>query len=242
MIKRSNVYQNDFSYPLARILNISSKGLDKRASVELKKEGSSPLLEKIAELEPKEGHTPVLMVPMGAQEVYGPNRNADGWPRQKCVKYAKNGKKVVIDSGLIENHPTFVTNAYIYKEHNNKDPKQASGIIALSNYNPKVDRVEVVSQVDSDKWAEELGVIEKYGMTGVSMAANVSEDLCSICGNSAKSPSDYCSHIKLAKNSVLSDGSQVIMVNNNPTFIDLSGVKEPADRIGYGLGTVSVQV
>ncbi len=218
------------------IINLSSKGVDKgwfqkRASI---------LVETASTLKPRKGKTAMYMIPMGAYEFYAANRNADGWPERKCTKVAHNGTLIDISSGLIERHPTFVSDAHIYKEHKNKDPKLASGEIALSEYNPVMHRVEIISFVDNDKWDSEIQKVASGNNQEISMAANVSGDYCSFCGNYATEPTEYCQHIKFYKNAILDDGHLVNMVNNAPTFIDCSGVGINADRNGYAVGIIDL--
>jgi len=223
-----------------RTLKVASTGLDFLDKKRLKKQGSS-LLSKIAKLEPKKGKVPLFIVPMGAYEYYSSNRNGDAWFEKQCTKYTYNGDRIDIKEGLIERHPTFVTHAKMYTEHDNKDPKKASGEIVLSDYNTKMGRVEVVSYVDEDTWEEELNDIDNGKNTGVSMAANVDLDYCSVCSNKAASANDYCYHIKFMTNAILDDGHVVCMWNETPTFIDISRVKEPADRLGVGLARLTIK-
>ena len=67
----------------------------------------------------------------------------------------------------------------------------------------------------------------------------VAFDICSICGNKAKKSSDYCDHIRHHKKEVFPDGKQAYMINENPTFFDISIVRHRADRIAYVLDKVA---
>ena len=219
------------------ILALSSKGVDKgwfqkRASI---------LLDKVSSLEPRKNMTAIYAIPMGSMECYGPNRNADGWPRGECIKYANlNGKKITISAGLMDKYATFVTNGHVFKEHNNTDPKLASGEIVLSEWNPAMERIETISFVNNDEWDSELNKIASGTNHPVSMAAKVNFDICSACGNVSEGADDYCNHIKFFKNAILEDGHHICMVNEDPTFFDQSGVSVNADRLGFSIGIVDV--
>ncbi len=234
--KVSIVNENTFGFAPMEIIKLSSKGVDKgwfqkRASV---------LISKAAQLEPMEGHTAVYMVPMGSGEYYSSNRNADFWPETKCTKIARNGGLIKISSGLMERYPTFVTHGKVYKDHKNDDPEKSSGEIVLSEWNPDMHRIETVAFVHNDKWDKELDKIASEGDCTISMATDVENDKCSVCSNTASRPSEYCDHIKFYKNAILSDGHHVQMINDTPTFKDLSSVTVNADRLGYGLGIIDL--
>ena len=229
---------NDFVFnaPPVEIIKVSSEGTDKNWF----KQRSSPLLDKVANLQPKEGYTPLLIIPMGSLECYGPNRNADGWPKSACEKVTRNGDIVKVSSGLIDRHNTFVTHAHAFEEHNNDDPSKSSGFIKLSNWNPDMDRIELVVYVDNNEWDNEIQKVANNENCTVSMAAGVDRDFCSICSNESYGEDDYCNHIKFFKNAILDDGHHIHMINENPTFKDLSKVSINADRLGYGLGKISL--
>jgi len=199
------------------------------------------LTEARKKLRPVRGYTPVYIIAMGADEVYGCNRNADSWPRSASVKpihHPVHRKTARIEAGLIEKHPTFVTHGKIYKNHDNTDPAKAKGRIVLSEYNPTMGRVELVALLKNSEWEEELQKLASGGLVSGSMSADVKSDFCSFCGNESKTMRDHCDHIRNWANAILEDGHQIRMINNDPTFIDYSGVRLNADRTSYILAAI----
>jgi hypothetical protein len=218
------------------ILPVSSRGVDrgfftKRASF---------LSNSRQELKPLEGHTPVFILAMGAMENMGSNRNADAWPKSACVKKAndpkdKDHREIKIDAGLDEKAYTFAKFGKIYRDHKNTDESLSKGEIHSAFFNKPQGRVEVVAYLKNAEFEDDLEDLASGKNVPFSMSARVTYDACSHCGNIAKTAADYCECIKKHANSILSNGHQVVMVNNDPTFFDLSRVGRNADRIGYCL-------
>lgn len=85
---------------------------------------------------------------------------------------------------------------------------------------------------------------ESYSAAGLaSHNCRVAHDICSGCGNKARSRAEYCGpeHCKyggcrdnLAK--TFDDGHTLYVDNPDPAFFDISKVFRPADRIAYTLG------
>lgn len=218
------------------IMKLSRHGLDQGW---LKKRGSV-LQGCIQDLEPRDGMTAIYMVPISAMEVAGSNRNGDYWPETGRKVRATNPREpdnsiINIDEGLMERYKTFKTHALMYRDHNNSDPDESSGEIVEVKYNKPMGRVEAIAFVDNDTWDDDLDQLSRNKNTGVSMSARVPYDVCIVCGNRASRRSDYCVHARHYMNAILSDGTQVGVVNEKPTFFDVSGVKLNADRLGFAL-------
>ena len=132
------------------LAKVHSRGIDsdfmtKRAGV---------LTREIEDLRPEKGREYIHLIALGDQETYGLNRNGDGFPKaanQEC-------------------HGTFVTDAHVYKHHQNKDPKKASGAVKASAYNEPARRVDLIVGVDTDLWAPELTKLANGDLVPVSMA------------------------------------------------------------------------
>jgi len=240
MIKTAFTTSVDWQIEPVQLIPVSRKGVD-RGFFEKQ---ASFLSTGRSTLRPVEGHTPVFVLAMSAGEITGSNRNADYW--------AECGKKVPIHkpegnnekfantiAGLREKAGTFVTHGKIYRDHKNSDPSLSSGSIFSAEYNEKMGRVETISLLKNSEWHNEIDAIAAGEHVSFSMSARVRGDICSYCGNKARTKSDYCNHIKKFANMVLDDGHQVVMINVDPTFFDLSGVRKNADRIGFGLAKVA---
>lgn len=200
------------------ILRFSSKGLDK--SQEKRANMFSKLVEDYT---PSKDKTAVHTIAMTAFEKFGYNRNGDGWKR----------------ANLLRDHPTFVSNAKVYRHHKNTPADPSYGTVKAAMYNEDMDRVELLMELDNTKCAEELALLERDGSYPVSMACKIAHDVCSICSNKAKTPRDYCWHVKEAMGKILDDGRVVGVDNPNSTFFDISRVIRPADRVAYTLKTAS---
>lgn len=200
------------------ILRFSSKGLDsgqeKRANM------FSKLIEGYT---PSNDKTAVHTIAMTASEKFGFNRNGDGWKR----------------ANLIRDHPTFISHAKVFRHHKNTSMDPSFGTVKAAVYNADMDRVELLMELDNSKCAEELSLLERNGSYPVSMACKIAHDVCSICSNKAKTPREYCWHVKEALGKILDDGRVVGVDNPNSTFFDISRVIRPADRVAYTLKTAS---
>jgi hypothetical protein len=132
------------------------------------------------------GEVPTHQIAMGCSERYNANRNGDAFSRY----------------WLKQNHPTFVKHAKNYRNHKADNPDINYGKIALSNYNTKMDYVELLSLLNSTKQAAErnkglvadleLERLSKGESFPISMSCFVDYDICSHCKNKAESRSQYC--------------------------------------------------
>jgi hypothetical protein len=169
-------------------------------------------------------NTYVLVVPLGASESWGPTVNGDSFER----RYLKPSRD---DWG----HKTFELFSRAYTHHANKDRDKGFGCIPKAVYNDGMDRVEALWELWDDK-AREVGagfVIDKLKdgkNVDISMGARVPFDVCSICHNKAKSPAEYCEHVRTPGfGFIYPDTYKQVMVHNpDPLFHDLSAVIIPA--------------
>jgi hypothetical protein len=173
----------------------------------------------IRTMDPKPGLLYALINALGAGEFWGSNSNADFFPEEAL---AHEGK----DYG----HQTFIHFARPYKHHINKPDSPAYGEVCHSAYNPRMHRVELVVGVDKTKAPDIVERIEDGDDVPVSMGCRVPYDVCSICGNKAKSTDAYCSHMREAPNKIMPDGRRVCVLNLTPKFFDISFVLVGADK------------
>lgn len=144
---------------------------------------------------------------LGAGEVYGPNNNAD-WFGEKELR---------------RHHDTFERCAGVYRHHKNKDPKNSIGEIMASAYNEPLSVVDLVLKIPTKKIEDEVEKLKDGGTVATSMGARVKYDVCSICGNKARSRACYCNHLRNKKLQVIDD-TKVCALNPKPRFVDLSFV------------------
>ena len=171
---------------------------------------------------PKDDKTACIhLIAMGNSDQYGFNRNGDYFAGPVLEKNAH----------------TFVSNGHMFREHRNKDPKQAIGSVKYAGYDPKgMQRVELIVHMDKDKAEEEYQMAKQGKALSFSMSCRVPNDRCSICGNEAKSISAYCEHLGRRMGQYDNDMRKYAFAyNDKPTFFDISRVKNPADRIAHFL-------
>lgn len=150
---------------------------------------------------------------VSAGEYWGNNKNADYFP----------------EAELIKNYKTFF-DAHVFKNHENKDVEKAIGDVLDATWNDEMKYVELLIRVDKRIAPTIARGFEKGFMTDVSMGCKIDHSICSICGNVAKTQSQYCDHIKYEKHKVYDDGRKVFEININPRFHDISAVLNGADR------------
>lgn len=176
---------------------------------------------EIPQLSPDPKYEYVYMFAVGSFEKYGCNKNGDAFTTDVCRNY----------------HNTFVKHAKHYKNHKHGPTDPSFGHVVWSTFNEPMGRIELI--VALDKNAEEnQQMLHKIAMNepvGVSMSCKVSYDICSICGNQAKSRLEYCDHAKYYLTKLASDGKIICVFNPDPKFFDISEVQKPADRIAYAL-------
>ncbi len=206
---------------------------------------ASDALDYIKNVMPEPGKTHLLLLAMGAEETYGPNRNGDGFSEfpvpARGKEAAERGERWFIAPGqeLTKHYQSFETNpAHAFKHHQNKDPAKASGYVKKAFWNPRMHRVELLTLVDNEKDAEWIERVEAGEYPAVSMGCRIKYDVCSNCGNHAPTRADYCKHAQLM-NVINPDGTKNFVYNPDPDFFDISRVFRPADRIGYTLKKVA---
>lgn len=184
------------------------------------KQAASSAFPNLSAYKPDADHFMLHVVAMGAHPRYLPNRNGDAFTA----------------NDLRSSHDTFVKMGHFFREHKNRDPKHAIGIIKASAYNEDLDRVELIVWGDKRKAEEEYELAKKGCELSFSMSANLKEDECSCCGHRARRLSDHCEHLTDSMNQYLPGFRKYAFAfNPDPKFFDISRVKRPADRIAHYL-------
>lgn len=147
------------------------------------------------------------------------NQNYDGWPAEELKK----------------SHHTFIGKP-IFVNHQNEDPSLARGVVVASRYieNGRDKYVEVVQEVDAERFPKLAGEIIEGGMDSVSMGCEAGHTICSACDNKAATDEDLCDCVKYHKGSkvhVAGKGPQLVWEKcGDLRFFELSYVFEPADE------------
>ena len=220
------------------ILKISSKGLDKTASMQKR---AAAFEKEIKELKPIAKKAYLHVITTCASEVFGPNRNNDAYnegPYDFHPPLAKQASMVVhVGDGLKKCHKTYLEGAHVYQEH--RTDEEPSGIVKAAMYNEPMHRGELLIEVDVDKWAPRLQKRASGQDIFLSIGCSLTCDCCSVCGHRAHTLDEHCEHIKKHAGLMLEDGTRVAMINDNPKFYDISGVNVPADTMAYVLRKVA---
>ena len=151
------------------------------------------------------------------------NQNFDGWPSEELKKSYKTflGK------------PVFVN-------HVNDDPRKARGVVVAARFVDNEDDkyIEVVQEVDADKFPKLAHELATGGLDSVSMGCEAALTICSYCGNEATDLTNMCEHVLRRKGQVLGranpDGTHedvlVYETCRDIKFFELSYVFDPADE------------
>jgi len=232
----------------ARSLEPNQLGLTKIASNDYSKE----IMEAINTLKRESRYFYVIINALGSLEVWGMNRNGDGFPREGLSHYSLRSD---IGTENDYGYKTFEYHAKLFKNHINKADSPSFGIVVCSHWNPKIERVELVVGIDREKGKDIIEAIENGENVAVSMGCRVKYDRCSICDNKAKTTKDYCYHLKNFMGKIATKeqadkwsretgrlilpGTSIFAYNDKPKFFDISKVYVGADSTAYILGKVA---
>jgi len=210
---------------------------------------SPELMKVILNMKRRDDRYYVVINALGSEEIWGSNRNGDGFPESGLIH-----KSLRTDMGTINDYgyKTFEYYAFLYKHHVNKDPQKSFGEVVFSHWNPIIHRVELIVAINTSNAADIIDALDKGLQVSVSMGCKVKYDRCSICGNKASTRPQYCKHAKKYMGQIIDKnladqwsrelgktilpGSQVYVHNDFPRFFDISRVFIGADRTAYILG------
>jgi len=225
-----------YNEPIAALIDVHSHGVD---SAWMSKRAAAGVFQTL-DLRPERDYSYLHVIAMGASDRYGANRNGDAFLSKSGeieIPEPKPGtpKIVKIAQGLVETHSTFETDAKVYRQHQNKDPQNNEGDVVKSAYHLPMDRVELIIKVPNVKWGDDLQKLASGDDIPLSMSTKVPFDVCTFCGNKAKSRAEYCDHAKNYLGTVIKSGHQVGVMNDWMKFFDISRVRVGADRIAKAL-------
>ena len=196
----------------------------------------------------------VVINALGSYEVWGVNGNGDAFPSEALSHLSLRS-----DLGTPNDYgyKTFEYYAKLFKHHVNKPDSPSFGEVIFSHWNPVMQRVELIVGIDRVSGSDMVEAIESGGNVAVSMGAKVPFDVCSICGNQAKTRASYCDHAKNYLGKIIDEataakwsrqlgkkilpGTKVHVINTKPKFFDISKVYIGADRTAFVLGKAASQ-
>jgi len=189
-------------------------------------EVAGPVQEFLTNLKPNPYLIYLVINAMGAGEYYSSNRNGDYFP----------------ESELKRAHGTFVTDAKVYKHHNNKPTSPSYGNVLFSYYNTDMHRVELVVTIDRRLAPDLAARLDDDEYLPWSMGVKVPYDVCSICGNKAKTTANYCNHLKRPNINGIDPRTGKKSYADNVRinkFFDISVVRINADRTAFTMKKVA---
>lgn len=237
-------YNDSNQFPTAAVIPSFGDKLDRQT---LKKRAS--IFDNDYELfEKKPGHTYIHLISVAAGEQYGPNSRADfyngdsyrhDFPQPK----AGGPSFIILKPGLAATHnKTFMEHGGVYTEHvSSLDGAKPQGYIVKAAVNPEMKRGELIIGVETDKWSDDIHMLESGKPMKFSIGASAPYDICSICGNIATTEEGHCDHYKSMPGEFTADGDQVYVISDNCLFHDISRVKRPAEKIAFSIRKVASQ-
>ena len=275
MLDKYAIFPGKTSYGAPKIHLVepgSGYGLDKTAGIS--KTGSKEHLPEVQELlesiAPQPGRLYLVNSALGAGEYVGFNLRGDWFTEAGLVREPPGWKDIPvwdIDArrraanitsnlgqwgDLTWGYPTFY-NAHRFRHHVNKDPNKAYGFILGAFWDDRMKRVILVSELVEDM-CRNLGAIDLYKKIQAgefpdsSMGSKVPYDRCSICGNKARNPAQYCEHVAKSAmppygmGKLLPDGRRCGVYNDYPRFFDDSFVFVGAERSAKVMADVTPEI
>lgn len=151
-----------------------------------------------------------------------PNENHDCFMEEELLRFdQKQGCKVYATFNLKPHHVN----------HRSSDPTQARGCIIDVHYNTKNAEhfPELLIAVDKTKDKKLAEGIASGELNSFSMGCSSGHTICSICGNKASVPSEFCTHISLYKGKEV-EGKIAFEDCREVGFEEESSVDDPADK------------
>lgn len=244
--------------PLTHLIEPGTRyGLNKTAGLGSTSEHLPEVQELVESLKPQAGRLYILNSALGAGEYVGFNLRDDWFTEEGLVheppgwhdipvwdidkrRRAANWEEEVPGWGkLCWGYPSFY-NANRYHHHANQDDKKTRGRVLGAFWDKRMRRVVLVSEV-VEELCKKWGVLDTYerikrgDFPDTSMGARVPGDLCSYCGNWARTPAEYCKHLngsdpEFGRGKILPDGRKMGMYNLHPRFFDDSFVFVGAEK------------
>ncbi len=228
-------------------VKISSRGLSSNDSHKIAQEVGDKFIHEVRKIEDQldSNHKYAHVISCGCTELFGPNRNADGWGKEALAKDMN----------------TYLKHAKCFRDHDNKPTSLYYGRpkVAFFDEDRGYGRLLVALHANdsacTDKLARvadrEIEDLESKGEIKVSHGSKISFDTCSFCGNNAKTRAQYCDSSERGGKcsalgcrpglSKIAEDGRVQFVHNDDSnlFYDISAIgmsknsARQADRIAY---------
>jgi hypothetical protein len=170
----------------------------------------------------------------------------------RCGMYSKVNTLRHKPSTIVDKHTTEYQVSFSRKDAHIIAPyteKVAAHVMKGSSTGPffvdnvVVSKIKDISVLDFDGPVYNLEVEDDNSFVAENHAVHncrIKYDVCTACGNKARTRGEYCDHLKYEMGKIASDtGIQYAALNPSPNFFDSSWVIRPADRTGYMLKKVA---
>lgn len=141
----------------------------------------------------------------------------------------------------------------VFVNHHNDDIRRKRGVIIdaalhedIAPDGTKDTWIEVLMEIDAVRFPKLAAAILAGDIERTSMGCDVAESECSVCGNVARTPSDYCAHVarmkgqRIRRRSASTGGAEDVLVHEicrGISFFENSLLVEPpADPTAFFLG------
>jgi hypothetical protein len=203
------------------------------------KRASNLFLPLLDQIKIASDEVPLHVIALGATEKWGANRNGDGFLCHTCRN----------------NYDSFKTARWYYN-HVHHDPKNSYGVVKCAVWNEDMARIELLVALNASKSAAErnegkiadktLRLLGENKPVATSMGCRINYDVCSACGNKARTRKYYCDESKCAGGGckhnlgklvkLAGDTHHLHVENPHPVWYDISDVSDtrPADKTAYG--------
>jgi len=228
-------------------VKVSSRGLSCNDSHKIASEVGDRFIHEVRKIEDQldDNHKYAHVISCGCTELFGPNRNADGWGKEALAK---------------DMH-TYLKHAKCFRDHDNKKTSLYYGKPKVAffdedrGYGRLLVALHANDEACTDKLARvadrEIEELESKGEIKVSHGSKISFDTCSFCGNNAKTRASYCDSQEFGGKcsafgcrsglSKIAEDGRVQFVHNDDSnlFYDISAIgmsknsARQADRVAY---------
>lgn len=130
-------------------------------------------------------------------------------------------------------YKTFIGSS-VFLNHKNDDPEAARGAIVDAKWHdedPEDQWVEILMEMDEERCPKLCELIKSGEIDTVSMGCEVRDTTCSICGNVAEFPFEYCEHVQQKGREF--QGKLAYEICNGIDFFECSWVYDPADPTAH---------
>lgn len=149
-----------------------------------------------------------------------PNKNMDAFDDEELMDLKDDGRFT---------YETFI-GVPLLREHRDMELDKAGGVVIGVYFDDDRDddkHIVTLGALDKRKWSDVAYLLEKGQRIGFSMGCVVDRTVCSVCGNEAKTETQFCEHIRQKYGAWYGKAWEWC---KGVWYKELSYVKQPADE------------